>query len=227
LNKVYIPSRGPADWRALLAKPKRHWKTGFSARSLAHCWEEADGFPKSVRKALARSGIPLLRGAHLLLAIPEHQVPLPGGRACSQSDLFALASSNRELIAVVVEGKVAEPFDRPVRKWSLPKSRGKVERLDYLCGRLGVAQSAVADCGYQLLHRAASAVIEASRFGARNALMLVHSFSPSDAGWVDYKQFAALLGCHGAINTVEFARSLDGIDLYLGWVRGERRFLSS
>ena len=39
---------------------------------------------------------------------------------------------------------------------------------------------------YQLLHRAASAMVEARRFNAAHAMMLVHSFSPSDEWFDDY-----------------------------------------
>jgi len=41
---------GPDDWQKLLAKPEKQWKSGYSARTLAHCWEAVDEFPPEVSK---------------------------------------------------------------------------------------------------------------------------------------------------------------------------------
>jgi len=48
MNKIYIPSDSPDRWKDLLAEPEKQWKVGYSARALAYCWQEADGFPKSI-----------------------------------------------------------------------------------------------------------------------------------------------------------------------------------
>ena len=72
LGKIYVPSQGPEDWKRLLAKPELHWKTGYSAKTLAHCWEEeSDDFPISVRRVFKASGMRLFERAELLLAFPE------------------------------------------------------------------------------------------------------------------------------------------------------------
>jgi hypothetical protein len=52
-TRFVVPTQGVADWRALLADPTEQWKPGFSAMALAHCWEEAQGFPESDRAAFA------------------------------------------------------------------------------------------------------------------------------------------------------------------------------
>ncbi|HTE43450.1 MAG TPA: hypothetical protein VK629_21705 [Steroidobacteraceae bacterium] len=44
------------------------------------------------------------------------------------------------------------------------------------------------------MHRAASAIIEAQRFNADHAGMLVRSFSQSDEWFQDYAAFAELMG---------------------------------
>jgi hypothetical protein len=77
------PTCGPESWQELLADPQKHWVSGYSARTLAHCWEDAKGLPPEIAA---------LFGGHatLLLAIPEHKVELPGGSRPSQTDLFAL-----------------------------------------------------------------------------------------------------------------------------------------
>ena len=48
MSKILIPAQSPEDWKQFLAKPEKHWKTGFSARSLAYCWQEADGIPPDI-----------------------------------------------------------------------------------------------------------------------------------------------------------------------------------
>lgn len=43
MPRFFAPADEAADWQCLLAKPKLHWKTGYSARSLAYSWTEARG----------------------------------------------------------------------------------------------------------------------------------------------------------------------------------------
>jgi len=49
------------------------------------------------------------------------------------------------------------------------------------------------DIRYQLLHRTASAIYEAQRYRTGRALMLVHSFSLTDASFPDFQAFAELM----------------------------------
>ena len=97
-NKIYIPARKPEDWRHLLAEPQKHWRDGYSAKSLALAWHRNSGFPAEVRRIFDNSDYPVFRNAELLLAIPEHKVPLPGGGNPSQNDLFALAKGDGQTI---------------------------------------------------------------------------------------------------------------------------------
>jgi hypothetical protein len=76
---------------------------------------------------------------------------------------------------------------------------------------------------YQLLHRTASTIIEAEKFKAENALMLVHSFSQSNEGFDDYSQFLALFGTSAEADSLVLAENINGIDLYFGWVKGEEK----
>jgi hypothetical protein len=87
---ILTQTKGPEDWKQLLAMPNLHWKPEYSAHALAHCWEaaKARGFPTEVGKALE----PI--NAELLLAIPEYKVSLPGGTAASQNDIFCLARNH-------------------------------------------------------------------------------------------------------------------------------------
>ena len=54
-EKIYIPSSGLGDWKALLADPEKHWARVYSARSLAHAWEDSDGFSPEILNVLRQS----------------------------------------------------------------------------------------------------------------------------------------------------------------------------
>lgn len=220
--RVHVPAVSPDDWRRLLAEPDKHWRQGYSAHAVAHSWQEADGFPEEVRAVLSRC--PRFENVELLLAIPEHQVPLPGGQRPSQNDVWALGRGSHGLVSVAVEGKVAEPFGEPVGKWRENASEGKNVRLQFLCEQLGLAYPPPDEIAYQLLHRTVSAIIEARRFLARDAVMLVHSFSASDAWFEDYAQFLSLLGVTARIGELATVPGRAEPALHLAWVRGDLRY---
>jgi len=225
VNKIFIPTNSTEDWRSLLADPDKQWKTGYSAKSLAYCWEEANGFPERVRNVFSESGIDLFQDIELLLAFPEYKVPLPGGSRPSQNDIFILAKGNKQLVSITVEGKVSEPFGETVAEWEKDSSKGKQERLKFLRKTLQLENAQIDAIRYQLLHRTASAIIEAEKFKAKNALMLVHSFSQSNKWVNDYSQFLALFGLDGKENPLVGPKNINGIDLYFGWVRGDKKYL--
>ena len=222
----YTPTDGPDGWRALLADPEKHWRKGYSARSLAYCWEEAQGFPASVRTVLEKSGIPALRDLELVAGFPEHKVGFPPMHARpSQNDLFVLGRGLAELVSIMVEGKVSEPFDRLISEWKAEMSAGKQERLNYLCDLLQLDPAGIDGIRYQLLHRTASALIEAQCFDAPHALMLVHSFSQTQEHFGDYAAFAKLLGADASPESIVHVGTRGGKELYLGWVTGEAEYL--
>lgn len=224
MNRIYIPTSSADQWAALLAEPTKHWRTGFSARTLAHSWQEANGFPVEVADALATSGA--LQGAELLLAIPEHQVRLPGGGRPSQNDVWALARAGGQLASVAVEGKVAEPFGPTVGEWLEQPSEGKALRLAFLQAELGLTEQPGPEIRYQLLHRTVSAIVEAKRFGAAHAVMLVHSFSQDHRWFGDFAAFAGLLGVGVEVGRVVAVGQRGGVQLHVGWVRGNPIYLS-
>lgn len=222
MTRIYIPSQGPQDWQWLLAKPGLHWKHGASAKALADAWEGADPWPPEVETALTSAGFGDL---DLLVAIPEHLTPLPGGARASQTDLLVLARrAGGEQVVLAVEGKVAEPFgDHSVAEWRQQSdSKGRQDRLAFLLERLGLPDDdAAAGLRYQLLHRTAAALLEAERFGAPEAVMLVHSFSPTADWHNDYVRFAESLGADPGSQPIVSARVPGGVQLHLGWVTGD------
>ena len=221
MNKIYIPATGPEDWKQFLTESS-HWKYGYSAMSMAYCWQEADGFPKAVSKVFRDSGIKLFQDTEILLALPEHKVSLPQKGPASQNDLYVLAKSADQLISITVEGKATEPFGDLVSNWKTTPGREK--RLLFLCNVLGLQMSKVLDIRYQLIHRTVSALLEAKRFNAPNALMLVHSFKENMETLKDYQKFAAWFKIEAEPNTINKADTLGGIDLYLGWIDDHNKY---
>jgi hypothetical protein len=250
VGEIVVPTQSAEDWRHLLGDPEKHWRTRYSAKALAFCWEAAKGdFPPSVRKVFDHDAPDAFRRVELLLAKPEHRVALPGRGYPSQTDLFVLAKSGDDLVSIAVEGKVSEPFDLLVLEWLTRPTRtaerdadvdaddaapsqprpGKLQRLECLCEMLGIDRDAAEQVRYQLVHRTAAALIEATRFNTRHAVMLVHSFSQQKPPeWFDdYQRFASLTETRVAPNAVAHVGKRKGIELYLGWVTGESQFLDS
>lgn len=223
MAKVLIPALGPDDWRRLLADPEKHWRKGYSARTLAYCWQDADGIPQPVLSILSRTDS--LRHLETVFVIPEHQVPLPGGVRPSQSDVWVLARTPESLVSIAVEGKVSESFGPTIAEWFTP-SPGKIRRLGFLCEQLGLSFPPSGHLRYQLFHRTASAVIEARRIHADQAVMVVHSFGAADEGYEDYVNFLALFGLRGEVDGSSSTALASGMGLHFAWVRGDPRYLA-
>lgn len=226
MPKFFAPADKATDWQRLLAKPDLHWKTGYSARSMAYSWTEAQGFPREIQAILDNSDAPHLHDLEFLIGIPEHEVPIPGGQRPSQNDVFVLAKGSDGLVSIAIEGKVSERFDKPVDERFADPSPGESTRLQFLLELLELERAAVGSIGYQLLHRTASALLEARRFGARHAIMLVHSFSQELKHFDDFSNFVALFGQAATTNQLAKVRQFDEITLYLGWVVGDAEYLT-
>ena len=84
--------------------------------------------------------------------------------------------------------------------------------------QLGLDEESVLNQRYQLIHRAASALLEARNVNANNALMLVHSFSETGKWFEDYEKFVKLFSLFPKKNGIVGPVQLNGINLYFGWV---------
>ena len=229
MSKVYVPSTGPNDWQQFLADPEKQWRRGFSARTAAYSWESALGLPSEVEALFVNSGIDGFQKVELLIAIPEHRVPLPPIQGHpSQNDVFALAkAADGQLVALAVEAKVSEPFGPTFGEWRASTSPGKVEREEFLRSKLGLRDREVGPIRYQLMHRLASALLEAERFNAGHAALIVHSFSQTDEWFDDFASFLALYGATGQIGQLVGLGVFDQIATYAGWARGDKKFLEA
>ena len=224
MAEILFPALFLEQWRFYLADPVKHWKTGYSAKALAYCWHEAQGFPKEVKSVLTEAGNPF-SGLEPLLILPEHKVSLPGGSTASQSDIWILAKSENQLFSIAVEGKVSESFGEPVDHWILEDSKGKQERLEFLIKKLGIQSDFDKTIRYQLLHRTASAVIEAEQFLASHAMVIIHSFSPKNEWFEDFAKFVYLFGSTPQVNSVVSAKLPNGMPLHFAWVHGNEEYL--
>jgi hypothetical protein len=230
MARILTFTQGPDDWKALLADPEKHWRTGYSAKTLAHCWEAGDGFPLEIQRTFDHAADPLLAGLSPLLAVPEFKVPLPGGNRASQNDIFVLGRSAKGPVAIMVEGKVDESFGPTLDAWREDVSEerssksGKERRLRFLLKTLGIKGVLDGAIRYQLLHRAASALITGEQFRATAAVMLVHSFSDKNSGWSDYAAFLDIFSVQAVRDRVQRLSLSSGIPLFAAWVTGDRAF---
>jgi hypothetical protein len=189
--------------------------------TLAQAWEDARGFPPEVSAALGTA--PELRALEPLLIIPEYKVSLPGGRRESQTDVFVLGRLSHGLATIAVEGKVDEPFGPTVDERRSEHSAGVEERLRAICECVGISD-VPGSVRYQLLHRTASAVFAARQYFANTAIMLVHSFSPTDRWFDDFRAFAALFGAPPRLGEMAQVSTCSDVQLFIGWCKGDQRF---
>ena len=71
MKKIFIPTSKAEDWKGFLAEPDKQWRTGYSAKALAYCWEEANGFPNSVKKVFSHATSMPFHGVEPLFIFPE------------------------------------------------------------------------------------------------------------------------------------------------------------
>jgi Domain of unknown function (DUF6946)/HD domain len=210
------PLGTPHDARAYLADPIKHWRPDHSALELATSWIGAGGIPLRVAEVL--TSCDTYAGCRLVEAFFEREVDLGTKGRPSQTDLLALVQLSDGYGVIAVEGKAREPFGPIISKWN--DGPGKQKRLDDLCLQLGLDTSSVGDLRYQLLHRTVSALLEARRYGAREALMLVHSFKAEKKSLDAYQAFAAALGLGKAeANAITDSTVRGEVTLRLGWVK--------
>lgn len=226
MSKIYIPTEKTEDWKRFLAS-ETHWREGYSAYTLAHCWEDANGFPQEIADVISKKQE--FADPEMLIGIPELKVPLPGGKADSQNDIWVLGKCSDGLFSIAVEGKVDESLGRTIEEWNWKASDGKEKRLKDLCKLLEFEFPPQAELRYQLFHRTASALIMAKEYCAKYAIMLIHSFSQTGKSFNDYVNFGICLGITEQIEKNEIYKVGNRYDLglYIGWIQGKEKYLTA
>lgn len=216
LTRIAVPLLAAEDVIPHLGKPT-HWKQGRSAKAVADSWFGANDIPRQVRAVLDQA--PELRGAELVDAWLERCTDLGDSRgSASQTDLLAVLGIGDELAVMAVEAKVTESFGQPVAEWLGDGGPGKVDRLQRLCALLGFDPGEVGDLRYQLFHRTAAAIVEARRYRAKKAIMMVHSFCPDATGLPDFCAFFERMGVAGAgRDVISRPVQIGDIALWVGW----------
>lgn len=219
IPRLYVPLIEPEDVGRHLGKEEEHWKEGRSAHALAVTWSKANGLPKSIAAALASK--PEFKDAELIDAFLERQVELGTAGRPSQTDILALAGLRDKVAVLAVEGKAGESFDKRVSAW-FDGSASRRARLADLCKRLGLAEGDVQPLRYQLIHRAASALLEAHRYRTDVAILLVHSFSDDKEGFQDFAAFLRAMK-FDEVTSGKLVGPVrcDGVLLYAGWVQDD------
>jgi len=219
-RRIYAPATGLETWKSLLSDPDTQWVRAKSAFETAVFWElgarQSRGLHTRVSALLDREE--LLKDCELVASFPEHRVRLPGGSRASQTDVWSILRGPRGLVSLAVEGKAGESFAETIGDWRKEASTGKEKRLAFLCEQLGLSQSVSDTIRYQLMHRTASALIEAERIGAVAAVMLVLSFAPDATSRADYDAFVSCLGGKVAPSGLAAAASSLKRPLFLGWL---------
>lgn len=227
MNRLCIETRGIGNWRERLAKPDGQWKRSYSALETAVSWESASrtstGLPDPIGE--------LFRGTvyadpTLILAIAEHKVPLSGGNADSQCDVWALVNTNAGTLSLAVEAKAKETFgqdNEPLAKWLVAgrteKSRqNRKSRWDNIKEHLPDAGAdGYSQVAYQLLHRCAAAVIEARRIRLSNAAFIVQAFGSPPESFDEFSGLCQAMGLKGERGHLQIT-AVGDIRLGIGWV---------
>lgn len=226
-KNLYIETKGPDSWKEFLTEPDKQWKIGYSAKTLAYSWESANGFPKTIQKVFNKSKLDL----EMILGIPEYKVFLETKKAPSQNDLFVLAKDDFGLATIMIEGKVSESFDKEIKDW-YNDTESRKQRIKFLLEKLELNKMIreIESFRYQLFHRTVSAILEAEKFTAKKAIMIVHSFSQSDEWFNDFSNFVTLLNPKikfPEVNEIYNCGVLtSGIELHVGWIKGDKKYLS-
>ena len=228
IPRLYVPAVEPEDVVRHLARKEKHWKAGKSAHALAYVWHGRADFPPAIDRVLKAHSI--FESAKLIDGFLERQTDLGSLGHHSQTDLLVIAGLDQGLAVLAIEGKAGEPFGEYVHEWLgrneeeyKEKEYGKKkDRLEDLEKRLRLSRDETLSLRYQLLHRAASAILEAKRYRTSTAALLVHSFSDDKKGFADFCSFLKKFGVKDPFaNTLVGPILRDGVSLYAAWVQDD------
>lgn len=217
LNRIHVPLLRPEDVIPHLGKGELHWRDGYSAKAVCESWFDANDIPLSVRQVLDSADE--YQGSELIDAWLERCTHLPWGRGNpTQTDLLAVLAVGKKLAVLAIEAKVRESFGPYVRDWLAEGGNNRAERLHGLCDLLNLSTEPASALRYQLLHRTAAAVLEARRYRAGHAAMVVQSFCPDCTGLSDFQIFAQAMGYgHVDVDSISPPKRLGSVELRIGW----------
>jgi len=203
------------DWKHQLSQPKTPPRSHVPAQ-LTERWRSGSGFPVEIASLLSTTEA--TRRAAVLVVVPNHRVPLAGGAHASDLDLWVLARTARGLLSVAIDCIGEEAFDVEARNRPATTTSERLWRgLRHL---LEIDESANVPVSCQLVHRTTAALVEAKRFFARSAAVIVHSFSQGIEGFSDFQRFVHLMGgARVEPGRLVEVRPREGIELVFGWAQ--------
>jgi hypothetical protein len=185
------------DWETH-APPKggsKQWKADFSAMALAEAWCGTGTIAAPIEIVNLLSSEPIFQSAVLDEATPEHRLPFDAWGEPRNSDMVIRATINGCPLAITVEGKANEPFDRTVAKVLQDGDkrilRGENTNIHARVQGLVKAilpplissdqtpqssQPGIGELRYQLLTATAGTLAYAHQLDAKIALLIVHEF---------------------------------------------------
>ncbi|ODA33120.1 DUF6946 family protein [Planctopirus hydrillae] len=227
MSRFNIETRGIDSWRERLADPVTQWVRGYSAFEAAVSWElaakSASGLPTSISAVLARAGY---GESHLLLGVAEHNVSLEGQGHDSQCDLWALLQTSNGMVSLSVEAKANEPFGeghQSLQTWldsgkSLNSKPNRLKRWQHVQRMLPISGVAgYGEVAFQLLHRCATAVIEAERFNLKHAIFIVQAFKSPSTSYNEFVKLCTAIGIDSGKGHLHMT-NVGNISLGVAWV---------
>lgn len=221
MSRLHIATRGIGDWQSRLASPTKHWVRGKSAFETAVSWELADSAGTGLPPCIEDLFNDQYGSSELLIGVAEHCVKLAGGGRASQNDVWGLVRTPQGTVSLVVEAKAAESFgDATLAAWLQASDNENAQqnrntRWEYIQEHLPPDNDYL-EVRYQLLHRCASAVIEARNFGLTHAACIIQSFGAPQQSFDQYAQLCNAIGIacgRGVINSVP----IGDLELAVGW----------
>jgi hypothetical protein len=231
--KKGIPLLTIDDWR-VHAPPKSmdHWARGRTAMECAAAWFGAAGpcVPAEIVALLASHED--TASAQIVSATPEHLVRFDRVRTePPNSDVVATAESERGAVAITIEAKADERFDRATEqvvadaldRRAHGERTGILTRVEQLAAALFTAPRrglpALGGLRYQLLTATAGALAYAEEIRATRAVLVVHEFITEktddrmqSANYGDLSAFVARLS-DGEHTSVEAGRLIGPISI--------------
>ncbi len=227
----YQPLRSFEEWRKLLIDPELHWKDGKSAKELVKYWADRNSMPLEFTRLFGDERV------EIVFMFPEYQVSMPASGRNSSNDLYILAVTETGYSVIMIESKAGESFDELVSDWYKGKTKntdhGKnaSNRLNAILCELGLKKYAnepyieIGRYRYQLFHRTLSAIKEAKRIKANNAVVIIQSFAKDPQSLDDFMGFVGLLIPNPSkqVNKLIGPVEIDGIKLSFAWLECECR----
>ena len=184
--------RGSEPWRELLADPPApDWNAEVVAARLLEMWASGGGYVEPLRSAFAGTDF---ESFEPVLAIPQYEVSMPGGRVPGHNDLCLLGRIGPDEALIMAHGKLDARPGEHLDEWLHNPSPAKLRRIGFLQDVLSLPDNLSETINYQVLNRVASAYVEAQRQGIPHAASVITVFGTANGWMEEYGEVVGYLG---------------------------------